>query len=159
MKKLYIGLSVAVVLSGVSFAFAEEGTSNTGTMQPMPIKAQMMREDIKKEMPKMMGSTTRPTTGSSTVDAQVKALNKELEAKIKALRDEYALKIKAILGDTRPTLVRPDGSTTTPKEMYKEVRGEMKDMMEEAREYGSSTKPLQPEVNRFFNFFRGMFNR
>jgi hypothetical protein len=87
-----------------------------------------------------------------------------MEAKIKALRDEYQVKIKAIIGDKKPVIVRPDGSTTTVKEVRKEVKEIRKEYQEEKKELradmraqitASGTPGKSPE--RAYNFFRNLF--
>jgi DNA-binding ferritin-like protein (Dps family) len=104
------------------------------------------------------------TTGDVTIDNQIRTLHKEMEAKIKALRDEYQVKIKAIIGDKKPVIVRPDGSTTTVKEVRKEVKEIRKEYQEDKKELradmraqisASGTPFNVPE--RAFNFFRNLF--
>ena len=41
------------------------------------------------------------TTGDSAIDAQIKALQAEMEVKIKTIRDDYRAKIKVIIGDKK----------------------------------------------------------
>lgn len=104
------------------------------------------------------------TTGDVTIDTQIRTLHKEMEAKIKALRDEYQIKIKAIIGDKKPVMVRPDGSTTTVKEIRKDVKEIRKEYQEDKKELradmraqisASGTPFNVPE--RAFNFFRNLF--
>lgn len=143
MKKHIISTGIAI--SALSFAFAQ-GASATA---PVPLGA---------ALPPMI------TTGDTVTDAQVKALYKEMEAKIKALRDEYQAKVKTIVGDKKPVIIRPDGSTTTPKEVKKEMKEERKDMRQEMREdrketreaaMGTTTGSTTPEKKPgFFNWFR-----
>lgn len=86
MKKIIV--TTAILLTGTVMANAE-----------MDAGAQV-RANIKAKAVQMMGTTTRPTMGTSTKDVlglQIKALNMEMEAKIKLIRDEYQAKIKALI--------------------------------------------------------------
>lgn len=87
MKKLAIG--VAVMLASFGAASAADTTSN---------------EQMPAALPPVM------TTGSSTIDAQIKALRQSYESQIKTLREEYASKLKAIVGDKKPMM----GTSTRP---------------------------------------------
>lgn len=91
MKKIIV--ITAILLTGTVMANAE---MDTGAQ---------VRANIKAKAVQMMGTTTRPTMGTSTkgtstkdvLGLQIKALNMEMEAKIKLIRDEYQAKIKALI--------------------------------------------------------------
>ena len=142
MKKTFI--ASAIVLSVVSYAFAQDATNPRPMPRPLPKKTDS-------------ASSTRPekpTISSSAIDPQVKALREEMELRIKAIREEYEVKIKALIGGQKPYIVRPDGSTTTVPEARHErndLRKDMKDIRKEER--ASSTRPL----SGFFNALRGYF--
>lgn len=154
MKKTLI--TGAIALSALSFAFAEDGAERQMAPRPMQGKAAAG----------IAASGTRPmpqvTTGSSTVDMQIKALRQEMEAKIKAIQDEYNTKIKALIGDNRAMLVMPNGATTTVPDGRHEIndtRREQKDAEREVRqreredERATSSQPF----SGLGNFFRGFF--
>jgi Spy/CpxP family protein refolding chaperone len=142
MKKTLI--TTALALSAVSFAFAQDAGTTTPPALPPAV-----------------------TTGSSTIDAQIKALRIEMEAKIKAIRDEYQAKLKAIVGNRRTQMA----TTTNPvrkevKEVRKEIKEERKEYMEIRKEQrvegasttASSTSPREAN-QRFMNFFRSFLGR
>jgi hypothetical protein len=113
MKKYIISTGVALIAI-TSVCAAESFPQARGTTTPG-----MMRGG--KDMP-MMPPTI--TTGDATVDAQIKALQQEMEAKIKAIRDEYQVKIKTAIGDKK-VLNRPQNwSSTTPSGMMRGEPGE-----------------------------------
>ena len=149
MKKSLITTTLAI--SAIAFAFAEDGG----------VRPQMGKILAPKRDGGMMATTSRPgmpphpmmTTGSSTVDLQVKALREEMEMKIKAIQDEYEAKIKAIAPDMRPMIVRPDGSTTTVPEARHEENSERQNMMQPNQ--GASAQQPRP-FSGLGNFFRGL---
>lgn len=115
-----------------------------------------------------------PSTGDPLVDAQLKALNVEMETKIKAIHDEYGAKILAIL---KEKMIK-SGATSTPREMMRgssmnatstQEHGMRKGMMMrpdgEGRGNGKvlgdsyESKENQPADSFFGNFFRGIFGR
>jgi Skp family chaperone for outer membrane proteins len=102
MKKLFVSAVFAVSLVG--FASAQQASSTT---------------DIPPALPPVI------TTGSSTVDNQVKTLRKEYEAKIKALQQEYLTKLKALIGER--------------KEARKDAREEKKDDRKDMRASSTAT--------------------
>lgn len=57
------------------------------------------------------------TTGSSTLDNQIKALRQGYEAQIKSLREEYLSKLKTLVGEKKQMA----GTSTRP--MGKDVKG------------------------------------
>ncbi len=109
MKKLFI--LTAVTFSALSFAYAQDAPA----VRPTIVKPMI-------------------TTGDTALDAQVKALRAEMEVKIKELRAEYEAKIKVILGDKKPMIVKPNGATTTMKEIRKEIKEERKEIRKEIKE-------------------------
>ncbi len=154
MKKIYLGIAVLATVSLAS-VFAQDASTTT-PVRPVKERMQVMKGEMK-DMKEKMGA--KVTTGDTTKDEQIKALNNEMEEKIKAIRDEYQAKIKAIVGDTKPMIIKKDGSTTTVIEIRKEVRGEMKDNMENA----SGTVPGNFQngqgEGKIRGFFRGIFGR
>jgi hypothetical protein len=62
----------------------------------------------------MPGQVGKPTTGDPALDAQIQALNTEMEAKVKAIRDEYTAKIRQLVANKKLT---PGVSTTTRREI------------------------------------------
>lgn len=153
MKKTLI--TGAIALSAVAFAFAEDGAQRQMAPRPMQGKA----------VAGVAATGTRPmpqvTTGSSTVDMQIKALRQEMEAKIKAIQDEYNTKIKALIGDNRAMLVMPNGATTTVPEGRHEINQERKDAQREMRQENRGGEVEGATSSRPFsgigNFFRGLF--
>jgi hypothetical protein len=149
MKKTLI--ISAIALSALSYTFAQDAavttTAQASTTVPMP-----------PALPPVI------TTGSSTIDAQIKSLRVEMEAKIKAIRDDYQARLKTIIGNRMP-LTRPDGATTTVKEIRKEIKDVRKDNMDarkEARVEGDSTTTitLQNAGNgKLMNLLRSFFGR
>jgi hypothetical protein len=133
MKKFLI--TTALGLSALSLIHAQETTA----------------EAMPQALPPMV------TTGDTTVDQQIRTLHKEMEAKIKALRDEYQTKIKAIVGEKKPVIVRPDGSTTTPKEARKEIKEVRQELKMERKETQASTTASTTPARK--GFFRNLFNR
>lgn len=146
MKKIFT--TTIIAFSALSFASAQDA-SVTASVQATAARPTMA-------MPVM-------TTGDASIDAQVKALRQEMEVKIKALQAEYEVKIKAIVGNMRPMMVKPDGSTTTVKEVRKDIKEERKEYMEERKEMRaevSATGTVQSprfENQRLMNFFRNLF--
>ncbi len=120
MKK--IAISGMLVLAALGVVSASEGTSSE-QMPPL--------------LPPMM------TTGSSTLDAQIKTLRQGYETQIKALREEYMTKLKALVGDKKMMM----GTSTRP--MMKDGKNEEKDGKGHMMGSGSSTmmmgdrKPMQ----------------
>ncbi len=148
MKKILT--TTAIAFSALSFASAQD-VSVTATAQATPARPAM-------------------TTGDASIDAQVKALRQEMEVKIKALQAEYEVKIKAIVGNMKPMIVRPDGSTTTVREVRKEIKEDRKEYREDRKENkeerkemrveGSATGTLETprfENQKLMNFFRNLF--
>ncbi len=133
MKKLVI--TTALTLSALSLTHAQ-GTAS---------------EVMPQALPPMV------TTGDTTVDQQIRTLHREMEAKIKALRDEYQTKMKAIIGDKKPTIVRPDGSTTTPKEVRKEIKEVRQELKMERKENQAESAGTTTPARK--GFFRTIFNR
>ncbi len=141
MKKIFT--TTIIAFSALSFASAQD-VSVTASAQ---------------------ATAARPVTvtGDTSIDAQVKALRQEMEVKIRAIQAEYEVKIKAIVGNMKPMIVRPDGSTTTVKEVRKEIKEERKEYMEERREArveGSATGTVETprfENQKLMNFFRNLF--
>lgn len=146
MKKILITTTLA--LSTLAFASAQE-VSVTASAQATAARPAMA-------MPVM-------TTGDASIDAQVKALRQEMEIKMKALQAEYEVKIKAIVGNMKPMIVKPDGSTTTVKEVRKDIKEERKEYMEERKDVraeASATGTVQTprfENQKLMNFFRNLF--
>lgn len=143
-----ISLVFVSLVATVSFVSAQD----SATSRPVPTK----------NVPMM-------TTGNANLDEQIKALNREMEQKIKAIHDEYQAKLKVLIGEARPQMVRPDGSTTTPG-----MRREVMERKVEIRERVASTTDgiLRPGLRigemrgmggengvglRVQNFFRGIF--
>ena len=155
MNKLFI--TTAIAFSALSFASAQD-VSVTASAQATAARPVM-------------------TTGDASIDAQVKALRQEMEVKIKALQAEYEVKIKAIVGNMKPMIVKPDGSTTTVKEVRKEIKEDRKEYKEDRKENkedrkenkeerkemrveGSATGTLETprfENQKLMNFFRNLF--
>ncbi len=137
MKKILI--TSAIAFSALSFAYAEDASTTPPALPPVI------------------------TTGSSTIDAQIRALRIEMEAKIKTVRDEYQAKLKAIIGSVKPVVTRPNGATTTVKEVRKEIKEVRKDNLEarkDARVQGESTTTVtlpSVENRKLMNFFRSFF--
>ena len=100
------------------------------------------RPQVQMMMPPVM------TTGDATKDAQIKALQTEMEAKIKVIRDDYQARIKAIVGDSKPRV-----ASTTPRRGVMMMRGSTTPPMMEREDHegrdggrdgmmrGSSTEP------------------
>jgi len=135
MKKILISAAVALATFGI--AGAQQATT-TDQMPPV--------------LPPAI------TTGSSTLDAQIKVLRIEMEAKIKAIREEYQTKLKAIVGERRAVVA----STTKQiradvKEVRKDARAEVKEVRANAKAEirGTSTEG-QPQGNAW-GFFRKFF--
>ncbi len=154
MKKT--SLLVGAVILTISLAQAEEGKPAVQPVQA--IKAV-------KAVPAVV------TTGDKAVDEQVKALTKEMEEKIKGIREEYMAKIKAVTAGKKPMVVKPNGATTTVKEVRKEIKEERKEVREERKEErkevraenASTTRPqgavpARP-AEKAQGFFRNIFNR
>jgi hypothetical protein len=111
MKKMYI--VGAITLLGLSFVSAAETKTVAAKVSPSMMRA----------IPVGKASTTAPgsqergqgqmvrSTGDATADAEIKALNTEMEAKIKAIHDEYGAKILAVLQARKVTA----GSSTAPR--------------------------------------------
>ncbi len=120
----------------------------------------------------MMTMPVAFTTGDPVIDAQVKALQKEMQDKMKAIAEEYSAKIRKIIGDKKPSTA--SGTNGVMKDTMHDMRGVMKNMM------ASGTKPgmrignmereerdnLEKDENRqdgrlekVQNFFRGFFNK
>lgn len=141
MKKIFA--TTIIAFSALSIASAQD-VSVTASAQVAPSRPVM-------------------TTGDASIDAQVKALRQEMEVKIKALQAEYEVKIKAIVGNMKPMIVKPDGSTTTVKEVRKDIKEERKEYMQERKEVraeASATGTVQSprfENQKFMNFFRNLF--
>lgn len=148
MKKLLI--TTAIAFSAIAMASADDSTT-TKPMAPRP-------------MPPVM------TTGDATVDAQIKALRLEMETKIRAIQTEYDAKIKLAIGDRKPVIAHPDGSTTTPKDMKHDVQQEIKDVKKGMQDMQHTMmKDMHPNngttthatsTRRFsdlFNLFKGYF--
>lgn len=167
MYKLYVGTGLAIILMSTSFAFAEGDNGGGNGIRPILMKVTMMK-DIKKggmatgterTMP-MIPMMPNITTGDATVDAELKALNKEMEAKIKAIRDEYAVRIKAILGDRKPMM-----ASTTPRKILRDMAsstkriekfmGEQKDFLPIPKARGATSESEQNTSTRIKDFFRG----
>lgn len=171
MKKIYLGALVGSIIISGGIALAEETASST---KPLPPKPKKMMEVVRgeqgqpsDEMGQMMEKMVpRITTGDKAKDEQIKALHKEMIDKIKALRDEYQAKIKAIAGDSKPVIIKKDGSTTTPREVM-ENRMEKREMMRQGGVKGEATSTMMEDMGqavpktegRIFDFFRGLFGR
>lgn len=121
------------------------------------------------------------STGDAAIDAQILALNKEMEVKMKALRDEYAVKIKAIIGDKKiipqmntVTIRRAEAGTVATGSgnvevmmtqdggqnvMYRVVDGQ--EIHDEMHNQAQPSTPGQPTITGNFikNFFKGLFGR
>jgi hypothetical protein len=121
MKKILI--STALALSFVGLAQAQTATST---------------DQVPPALPPVI------TTGSSTVDNQVRALRKDYEAKIKALQMEYLTKLKALIGE-RKQEKRDERASTTPKTDNGKHLGEEKRMM--GTTTASGTPMLPPKKN------------
>ena len=133
MNKLYVG--TAIVLSALSFVNAQETAK-----KPLPPKPPIMRQG--EDAPKMM------TTGDASIDAQIKALNIEMEAKIKAIRDDYLAKIKAIVGEKKLTASSTRPAMSPPGMMQGEKRG-MDEGNKMGRPFASTTDgTMQPPMKR-----------
>lgn len=161
MKKTLITTTLA--LSTLALAFAADATT-TKPLPPRPLLKAAVQAEVRGEMKDMKAAGEMPvmTTGDVAIDAQVKALRVEMEAKLKALRDDYEARIKVLVGDRKPVMVNPDGSTTTPKEVRQEIkkdaRQEVKkevkqEFFKDIRMKASTTKPL----SALFDIFRGYF--
>lgn len=161
MKKTLITTTLA--LSTLALAFAADATT-TKPLPPRPLLKAAVQAEVRGEMKDMKAAGEMPvmTTGDVAIDAQVKALRVEMEAKLKALRDDYEARIKVLVGDRKPVMVNPDGSTTTPKEVRQEIkkdaRQEVKkevkqELFKDIRMKASTTKPL----SALFDIFRGYF--
>ncbi len=144
MKKIFA--TTIIAFSALSFASAQD----------VSVTASAQATAARPAMPAMI-------TGDASIDAQVKALRQEMEVKMKALQAEYEVKIKAIVGNMKPMIVKPDGSTTTVKEVRKDIKEERKEYMQERKEVraeGSATGTVQSprfENQKFMNFFRNLF--
>lgn len=108
MKKQLI--STLLVASALSFASAQTSTS-TGTTTPV--------------LPPPV------TTGSSTIDAQIRNLNREMEARIKAIREEYHAKLKVLIGN-RKALVA--STTAQIRELKDDRKGKLEDLKNEIKD-------------------------
>lgn len=167
-----VSIATAVALASIAFASAE-GT--TTIKRPLQIKPQVVKQMIKQEGRDVVMPNIK--TGDPALDAQIKALNIEMETKIKAIRDEYVLKLKAIVA-SRATST----ATTTPRVLRGDDMPGQREGMDEGRKLGvpftnnaSSTatgtmpRPFMRVENKFeqnesgsttsrvMNFFRGMF--
>jgi hypothetical protein len=91
MKKLLISAAFALSLAGVASAQTSTSTDQVPPALPPVI-----------------------TTGSSTIDNQVKTLRKEYETKIKALQKEYLTKLKALIGERKQERKDEHASSTRP---------------------------------------------
>ena len=133
MKKYII--SSGITLLALSYAGAAVDVPGKAPSSPM-----MERADTAIMMPPVI------TTGDATVDAQIKALQQEMETKIKAIREEYRAKIKAAIGDKK-VITRPQGgSSTTPPRMKGEGEGEGEGrMMRGTSTRGTSTPRYREE--------------
>ncbi len=147
MKKIFA--TTVIAFSALSFASAHEG-------EHVSVTASAQATVARPAMPAMI-------TGDASIDAQVKALRQEMEVKMKALQAEYEVKIKAIVGNMKPMIVKPDGSTTTVREVRKDIKEERKEYMQERKEVradASATATVQTprfESQKFMDFFRNLF--
>ncbi len=119
MNKLYMGTVIA--LATISFVSAQD------TPKPVPPQVAPMM-----------------TTGDATIDAQIKALNMEMETKIKAIRDDYLSRIKTIVGDKKPMM-----ASTTPRGMMEGKKKGFDDGKKMGRPFASSTDgTMRPPMMR-----------
>lgn len=139
MKKIYI--TTAIALASIAFAGAQEsrGDVRGQTQNGVSVMRQMMGQFGVNMMPQII-------TGDATVDAQIKALNKEAEVKIKAIRDDYQVKVEAIIKSKFP---QQEASTTPRGMMQGEKRG-----FDEGRKMGvpfnggTTTRPMMGTTTR-----------
>lgn len=127
MNKLYMGTVIA--LATISFVSAQD------TTKPLPPQGGPMM-----------------TTGDATIDAQIKALNMEMETKIKAIRDDYLAKIRTIVGTKRSVVAsstRPMMGTTTPRGMMEGEKRGFDEGRKMGRPFASSTDgTMRPPMMR-----------
>jgi hypothetical protein len=116
MKKLMVSAVFAASLLG--FASAQDASS-TGTV-PLSLPSVV-------------------TTGSSTLDGQVRALRKEYDTKIKALQQEYLMKLKALIGERKDARA---SSTQARKDERKDMREEKKDARQDMRASSTASSTL-----------------
>ena len=156
MKKTITAMLLSI--AAITAVSAESSnTDNNGNGLGAFIKTEMKVEG----MMKMMG------TGSSTVDAQIKALNIEMETKIKAIITEYKAKIKAIMDankDLKFNVVAP--IIKDMKKNMKEIKGDMHDARKEnrdSREYGDELENVASGTRELgkgmVDFMRSFMNR
>jgi hypothetical protein len=128
MKKQLI--STLLVVSALSFASAQTATSSAPVLPPPP------------------------TIGDTKIDAQIRALNKEMETRIRVIREEYQAKLKALIGARKAMIA---STTEQLKERKAELKDERKDKVEAIREEikdkredarGTSTPQVRPFDNR-----------
>ncbi len=155
MKKIIV--TTALLLAGTVMANAEV---QTGAQVKANIKARAVQ---------MMGTSTRPTTGTSTdaLGQQIKALNMEMEAKIKAIRDEYQVKMKALIAahngngtTTRPIKERDDRPLTGSSTVGSSTRERGVPPMPRLRldgEVRGAASENEGQGGAFGKFIRGLF--
>lgn len=103
MKKQLI--SALLVASALSLASAQAtSTATTSPVLPPP-----------------------PSVGDTRIDAQIRALNQEMEAKIRALRQEYQTKLKALVGNRKMMVASSSAQ-------FREDRKELKNDLKQKRE-------------------------
>ena len=126
MNKLQI--TTAVLVTGVSFAFAQVPTDQKPPERNLGAQIKMHQQNVP---PQMMGTSSKPNIMQGNKldpakEVQLKALTKEMEEKIKAIREEYQKKINEILG------VKGNGMNILPPGMNQgEKRG-----MDEGKKMG-----------------------
>lgn len=169
MNKLSI--VTAITLASIAFVSAEENNEQRPLKNLPAVNKIIKQEDRDNSIPNLR-------TGDPVIDAQLKALNDEMQAKIKVIRDEYAARLKVILS-SRATTTR---ATSTPRYLREDMPGR-REGMDEGRKIGipfmmnasttaTGTLPRpqmmrvendieqnQPNVpvSKIMNFFRGFF--
>lgn len=123
MKKQLI--STLLVVSALSFASAQTATSTASTTPPvLPAPA---------------------VTGDVKIDAQIRALNKEMEAKIRAIREEYQIKLKALIGARKAVIA---SSTKQMREEQKERREDLREELKDKRDAIRASSSIRVKINQ-----------
>lgn len=108
-----------------------------------------------------------PSVGDVRIDAQIRALNQEMELKIRSIRQEYQTKLKALIG-SRKAIIASSTRELRGERKGEEERGDSKnrgtEVRNEARDRregdvrGTSTPQNLPKGNAwgFFQRFFGL---
>ncbi|MCF7843735.1 hypothetical protein K9M47_02455 [Candidatus Gracilibacteria bacterium] len=175
-KKIISIIAMSLVLTGGSVFAHEDNESNgrNGMMKKGTSTYSVMYDkEGKDDKYKSMPSFARATTGDPVIDAELKALNTEMEAKLKAIHEEYLAKFKVIVGDHK--LIRGKGeprvASSTVREYMEDLRasttkgylmmrrGGENDSNDEDNRPGMRIGLLQdrPSDSKIVNFFKDLF--